>query len=427
MAEEAQPPVVDRFADAPSIPRAIADAVSHLARCLPTSEQAAPLGRAVNEALAGLQGTAIDEPRSLCSIGPLQSATNSLVEGVQLRAYVRCDQGDLVVEMPLGHARAVVSRILGTRLEGGGSDLVTELERGVFSYLLDPLLIAAAGVLGAAGPREVRALGCETGPLDAGRGEAAALFTGNVTFAGIAAPFRLVVAPGALRAIGESLRASARDNGIADPDWSTLLASAPVDFAAILCRAALPADEIARLQPGDVIVFPDSTVTIDDDANWSGALELVSTASRSGARILVERAAAGDITTTAGELRPSPIALRVTACLPRSVPNTSANDSEGSRVTDTSSRDATADHTSASTVGHDTTAFVHDLPVVVRVELGRVGLTLGQVAALRPGDILELAKDPAEPVALVVEDRVIGRGEIVRVEGELGVRVIELG
>lgn len=416
MAEEAPPPVVDRFADAPSIPRAIADAVSRLARHLPTPEQAAPLGRALNEALAGLQGSASDATHSFFEIGPLGSATTSSVEGVQLRAYVRCDQGDIVVEMPLGHARAVVSRVLGTRLEGGGSDLVTELERGVFSYLLDPLLIAAAGVLGVAGPREVRALGCETGPLDAGRGETAALFTGHVTLAGIVTPYRLLVAPGALRSIGESLRASARESGVVDPDWSTLLASAPVDFAAILSRAALSAEEIARLQPGDVIVFPDSTATIDEDAEWSGALELVNTANRSGARILVERAAAGG-------LGPSPIALRVVACLPRSVPVTSATDSEGSRVTDTSARDASAN----STAGADTTAFVHDLPVVVRVELGRVGLTLGQVAALRPGDILELARDPAEPVALVVEDRVIGRGEIVRVESELGVRVIELG
>ncbi len=425
MAEEAPPPVVDRFADAPSIPRAIADAVSRLARHLPTPEQAAPLGRALNEALAGLQGSAISETRSFFSIGPLDSVTTSSVEGVQLRAYVRCDQGDIVVEAPFTHARAIVASILGTRLEGGGSDLVTELERGVFSYLLDPLLVAAAGVLGAAGPREVRALGCETGPLDAGRGETAALFTGVVTLAGIAAPYRLVVASGALRAISESLRASALENGVEGPDWSKLLASAPVNFAAILCRAALSAEEIARLQPGDVLVFPNAEATIDDDSNWSGALELVNTASRSGARILVERDASA--AAPAHDSGPSSTALRVVACLPRSVAITSAitsaNDSEGSRVTDTSGR-ISSDRDSSD---RDPAAFVHDLPVVVRVELGRVGLTLGQVAALRPGDILELAKDPAEPVALVVEDRVIGRGEIVRVEGELGVRVIELG
>jgi flagellar motor switch/type III secretory pathway protein FliN len=37
------------------------------------------------------------------------------------------------------------------------------------------------------------------------------------------------------------------------------------------------------------------------------------------------------------------------------------------------------------------------------------------------------ASPPAAPVSLVVEDRTLGTGELVMVEGELGVRVLSLG
>ena len=75
----------------------------------------------------------------------------------------------------------------------------------------------------------------------------------------------------------------------------------------------------------------------------------------------------------------------------------------------------------------DGASFVADVPVVVRVEMGRVAMTLGELAAIRAGTVLELRKDPRAPVALMVEDRIVGTGELVTVEGELGVRILSLG
>jgi flagellar motor switch protein FliM len=69
---------------------------------------------------------------------------------------------------------------------------------------------------------------------------------------------------------------------------------------------------------------------------------------------------------------------------------------------------------------------VLDSPVVVRVEIGAVTLTAREWAELGPGDVIEAGRRIAEPVILRVAGREVARGELVNLEGELGVRIREL-
>jgi flagellar motor switch/type III secretory pathway protein FliN len=66
---------------------------------------------------------------------------------------------------------------------------------------------------------------------------------------------------------------------------------------------------------------------------------------------------------------------------------------------------------------------VLDTPIVVRVELGTVSLLARDFAELRPGDVIETGVRIAEPVVLRVAGREVARGELVSIEGELGVRI----
>jgi type III secretion protein Q len=66
------------------------------------------------------------------------------------------------------------------------------------------------------------------------------------------------------------------------------------------------------------------------------------------------------------------------------------------------------------------------LPVTLVFELGRSELPLAAVQGLAPGAVIPLGRDPGEAVDIIANGRRIGRGEIVRVEGELGVRVVRL-
>lgn len=67
-----------------------------------------------------------------------------------------------------------------------------------------------------------------------------------------------------------------------------------------------------------------------------------------------------------------------------------------------------------------------ELPVVIEVELARVEVPLAELARLEPGAALPLAIDRHGVVTLRVGERAIGRGELVDVDGTVGVRILTL-
>jgi flagellar motor switch protein FliN len=64
-----------------------------------------------------------------------------------------------------------------------------------------------------------------------------------------------------------------------------------------------------------------------------------------------------------------------------------------------------------------------EIPVTLTVELGRLNVTLGRLADLKPGDVLELGRHSREPVELTSGGRLVARGELILIDTELGVRV----
>ncbi len=67
-----------------------------------------------------------------------------------------------------------------------------------------------------------------------------------------------------------------------------------------------------------------------------------------------------------------------------------------------------------------------DAPVVVRLELGEIALPARQWASLSPGALLETRVPIGQLIALRVGGRIVARGELVNVDGELGIRIREL-
>ena len=64
-----------------------------------------------------------------------------------------------------------------------------------------------------------------------------------------------------------------------------------------------------------------------------------------------------------------------------------------------------------------------EYPVALEVELARVPVTLGELARLEPGAVLPLPIDRRGMVALKLGDRTFARGQLVDVEGAVGVRI----
>lgn len=73
------------------------------------------------------------------------------------------------------------------------------------------------------------------------------------------------------------------------------------------------------------------------------------------------------------------------------------------------------------------TAALNLSAVQVDVLMGRVSLSVDELARLGAGSIIELDRLMGEPVELLVNDQVFGRGELVNVEGRVGVRIISKG
>ncbi|HEU4385816.1 MAG TPA: FliM/FliN family flagellar motor switch protein [Anaeromyxobacteraceae bacterium] len=67
------------------------------------------------------------------------------------------------------------------------------------------------------------------------------------------------------------------------------------------------------------------------------------------------------------------------------------------------------------------------VPVTLEVELARVTLTLGDLARLEPGAALPLHLDRRGLVTLRAGERAVARGELVEIEGAVGVRITAVG
>ena len=67
-----------------------------------------------------------------------------------------------------------------------------------------------------------------------------------------------------------------------------------------------------------------------------------------------------------------------------------------------------------------------DIPLQISVELGRVKMVVKDVVELGSGSIIEIDKAAGEPVDVLVNGKVVARGEVVVIEDNFGVRITEI-
>ncbi|MEW6433322.1 MAG: flagellar motor switch protein FliN [Myxococcota bacterium] len=67
-----------------------------------------------------------------------------------------------------------------------------------------------------------------------------------------------------------------------------------------------------------------------------------------------------------------------------------------------------------------------DVPLEVMVQLGRTRMTIQELLALGPGSVVELDKVAGEPLDIIINDRLVARGEAVVVNDKFGVRITDI-
>jgi flagellar motor switch protein FliN len=70
--------------------------------------------------------------------------------------------------------------------------------------------------------------------------------------------------------------------------------------------------------------------------------------------------------------------------------------------------------------------ILKDVELVVALRFGSKKMLLGEILELGPGSVIELDEQVEDPVELLLDDKAIARGDVVVVEGNLGIRVREL-
>ena len=70
--------------------------------------------------------------------------------------------------------------------------------------------------------------------------------------------------------------------------------------------------------------------------------------------------------------------------------------------------------------------FILDIPLEISVELGRTKMLIGDLLQLGQGSVVELNKLAGEPLEILVNQKLIARGEVVVVNEKFGVRLTDV-
>jgi len=439
-----------------------------LLRRLPGRDVGLALRQAVLEAVTTLQGrTPLDGVGDLAAqiavhrMGPMATEPDPFLGSPRVRAELRlAGVGAMAwVETTLGAARellAGVAREMGAEAPRA-SEVLTSFEAGVIEYLLGavtgPVSQAVAG-LAAWGPVTVGHVSLEPDDPDLGPSgpEGFLSLLGRVPLAGVITPFRLLipraVLPGSRRRGHDASRGTSATTASSSeptasrssrgPDPAPLLdrlATTPIPMSVEVARTRLHPEDVTLLTAGArVEVDPVATTDVDAVADLASGAPLVlvqSTARRATARVhgtLVHDGSRAGLRVTRIEiddptrshLMTDPDAAVVDAANVSNAAN-AANDTIDTGVDADPS--AVAPATAPDAVPGAAPTLADDVLVELRVELSRITLNLGELAALRAGEVIPLGVVPDGRVALVAGDQVVASGELVVHDGRLAVEI----
>jgi flagellar motor switch protein FliN len=70
--------------------------------------------------------------------------------------------------------------------------------------------------------------------------------------------------------------------------------------------------------------------------------------------------------------------------------------------------------------------FILDVPLKVTVELGRKQMPIRDILGLGQGSVIELTKFAGEPLEVLVNEKLVARGEVVVVNEKFGIRLTDI-
>ena len=91
-----------------------------------------------------------------------------------------------------------------------------------------------------------------------------------------------------------------------------------------------------------------------------------------------------------------------------------------------SSRISRAPTTGGAPASEPSLDMILDLPLEVTVRLGQTRILIRDLLRLDKNSVLELTQGADDPLDIVVNDKVLARGEVVVLDDRLGVRITDI-
>ena len=105
-----------------------------------------------------------------------------------------------------------------------------------------------------------------------------------------------------------------------------------------------------------------------------------------------------------------------------------AGDEKNENYSDFESKNVSSENLSSEKNNHSSHSldFILDIPLKVTVELGRSKMVIRDILHLSQGSIVELSKFIGEPLEVLVNEKLIARGEVVVVNEKFGIRLTDI-
>ena len=77
-------------------------------------------------------------------------------------------------------------------------------------------------------------------------------------------------------------------------------------------------------------------------------------------------------------------------------------------------------------LGDEVLGLTADVPVQVVAVLGKKSIAMRDLLKLHMGDVIDLGRPASEAVDLVASGKLLAKGELVEIDGRLGVRIVKM-
>ncbi|RJR40855.1 MAG: flagellar motor switch protein FliN [Deltaproteobacteria bacterium] len=102
------------------------------------------------------------------------------------------------------------------------------------------------------------------------------------------------------------------------------------------------------------------------------------------------------------------------------------NDNKDDPVTDNTGTAGAVAPASRKPATHQNLELLLDIPLEITAELGRAKMIINDLLQLGQGSVIELNKLAGEPLEIMVNQKLIARGEVVVVNEKFGIRLTDV-